>query len=97
MLPLDTHDDTYAYNGDFEDSDNQNEPLPVKLSTLLTRHLQNNQLLNKKAKRLKISSRMHFLGPFKLHTLTLLQRCHLAIFFNIVKSNNDLVVPIGRT
>ena len=47
MLPLDTHDDAYAYNGDFEDSDNQNEPLPVKLSTLLTHH-QKYQLPNKK-------------------------------------------------
>ena len=95
VLPLNPHDDIYAYDGDSEDSDNQNESL--KFSTLLTHHLQKNQLPNKKAKRLKISSRMHFLGPFKLHTLTLLQRCHLAIFFNIVKSNNDLVVPIGGT
>ena len=70
VLPLDPHDDAYAYDGDFEDSDNQNEPL--KLSTLLTCHLQKNQPPNKKAKRLKISSRMHFLGPYKLDTFTLL-------------------------
>ena len=70
VLPLNPHDDIYAYDGNSEDSDNQNESL--KFSTLLTHHLQKNQPPNKKAKQLKISSRMHFLGPFKLHTLTLL-------------------------
>ena len=36
VLPLDPHNDAYAYDGNSEDSDNQNQPL--KLSTLLTHH-----------------------------------------------------------
>ena len=93
VLPLNPHDDIYAYDGDSEDSDNQDESL--KFSTLLTHHLQKNQPPNKKAKQLKISTRMHFLGPHRLHTFILLQRRHLATFFNIIMSNNDFVVPIS--
>ena len=85
----------YAYDGDSEDSDNQNENL--KLSKLLTSHLQRNQPPNQKAKILEISSRMHFLGPHKPHTFTLSQRRHLAIYFNIIIRNDDSVAPIGGT
>ena len=70
VLPLNPHHDIYTYDGDSEDSDNQNESL--KFYTLLTHHLQKNQPPNKKATQLKISTRMHFLEPHKLHTFIIL-------------------------